>query len=98
MRIKSELDRRVASSLGIRVREVARTTDEFINELVAAIVEDGGFHIVGLGKLKVKFEKGTANLPRGQECPMRIKIYFRKSITLKRLIERKFGVHKEKSK
>jgi nucleoid DNA-binding protein len=93
--IKSELDQRVASTLGIPVRKVATVTDEFIHQLSCAIVDEGGFYLVSLGRLKVKFEKGSSNVRKDTENePMRIKLYFSKSRTLKQLIERKFGIHK----
>ena len=93
---KTELDQRVAATTGLNQRHVATITDEFIQELSNAIVDQGGFLLVGLGRLELRLEKGSANVRRDSTMePMRIKLYFSKSKTLKRRIERKFGIYKE---
>lgn len=97
MLIKTELDQRVATTLGIPVLQVAAVTEGFIQELSRAIIEDGGFHLAGLGRLQVRFEKGSPNVRKDSVVdPMRIKLYFSKSRTLKKLIERRFGIHKDR--
>ena len=96
MLIKSELDKRVAEAIGVPVRHVATVTDGFIQELVNAVVDEGGFYLVGLGRLRIRFEKGSTNVRKDSTTePMRIKLYFSKSRVLKKLIERKFGIYKE---
>lgn len=96
MLIKSELDQRVASAIGRPVREVAKVTDEFIEELCSAIVEEGGFHLLGLGKLRVQVEKGSVNVRKNRTGdPVRIKLYFSKSKSLKTRIEQHFGIYEE---
>jgi nucleoid DNA-binding protein len=98
MRIKSELDHNVAVALGLTEQRVSVITAAFVEELCTAIIEDGGFHLTGLGKLRMKFEKGSPTiLPKGSAGPMRIKLYFSKSLILKRLIEGKYGIAKESS-
>jgi nucleoid DNA-binding protein len=96
VRFKSEIDHRVAIALGIPYKRVALVTDTFVEELNNAIVEANGFHLIGLGKLVVRFEGGSLNvMPEGTTAPMRIKLYFTKSLLLKEQIERKYGIFKE---
>lgn len=93
---KSEIDAKIASTLGISARHVTSVTDEFVDELCNAIVSEGGFHLIGLGKLTVRFEKGSTNVRKdGSVEPMRIKLYFSKSRMLKEQIERKYGIYKD---
>lgn len=97
MLLKSELDQRVASAIGRPVREVAKVTDEFIEELCSAIVDDGGFHLIGLGKLRVQVEKGSTNVRKNKPGdPARIKLYFSKSKSLKARLEQRFGIEEKK--
>lgn len=96
MRFKSEIDHRVAIELGLPHKRVSLITDTFVEELGNAIVEANGFHLVGLGKLVLHFEGGSLNVvPEGTTAPMRTKLYFTKSISLKNQIERKFGIYKD---
>lgn len=98
MRIKSELDHNVAIALGLPEKRVAVITAAFVEEMGTAIVESGGFHLTGLGKLRMKFEKSSNTIqPEGTPGLMRIKLYFSKSLILKGLIERKYGINKESS-
>jgi nucleoid DNA-binding protein len=96
MLTKAELDNRVAVALGLPSKRVSAVTDAFIDELCASVVEHGGFHLTGLGKLVLNIERGANQL--GKDVPpdsMRIRLYFTKSRTLKEQIERRFGMKKE---
>jgi nucleoid DNA-binding protein len=97
VRIKSELDHRIAILLGLPEKRVRVITDAFVDELCNAITEDGGFHLTGFGKLRMKFEKSSLNVGEGAKENMRVKLYFSKAKALRAQIERKFGIHKEQN-
>jgi|SRR5688572_10804314 len=93
MMTKMELDSLVATSVGIPVRKVAKITDAFIDELCNAVTYHGGFNLAKLGKLATKIETqggGCAN--ENYPNAARIKLYFKKSKTLKTQIELAFGL------
>lgn len=101
MLTKDKLDQKVALSLGIPVARVAEVTDEFVDELCNALVHEGGFTISALGKLVTRIEKGgggSATINHPDRETMRVKLYFKKSKSLKSQIERKLGVKESYAK
>jgi hypothetical protein len=75
---------------------VALVTDAFVDELINAIINHGGFQLKGLGKLKVRFERGPNKAYENRNPEgTRIRLYFTKSRDLRRLIVRKYGLTKE---
>jgi predicted RNA-binding Zn-ribbon protein involved in translation (DUF1610 family) len=75
-------------------RDVAYLTDAFVDELINAVVNHGGFNVRGLGKLVVRIEKGTRISPEQTEDPVRVRLYFSKARSLKKLIADNYGLQK----
>lgn len=93
---KSDMDLRIANTLGIPARKVAVITDAFIDEMNNAVANHGGFHLVGFGKLRLAVGKGSTNLNEEKRSePLRARLYFSKSKNLKRQIERSQGIRVE---
>ena len=55
---KATLDARVAALLGVKVRDVSRTTRLFLYEMVQALAKSGAVNLAGLGRLQVVRRKG----------------------------------------
>lgn len=103
--MKSELDKRVAQRLGLKVDDVSAVTFEFLEVLRHALVEDGEVAIARLGALRVKemkvdrdveltdgpFKPQNAGRKRKVHVERNFRVFFSKSPHLKDELEKHHG-------
>lgn len=90
---KSDLDWKAAAELGLPVDKVSAVTRSFIDEIRNALVEHGECQLAGLGKLSVRLEVAGGGKHIRVDTT-RIKIYFSKALSLKRLLGNKYSLRR----